>query len=72
MFHAIARRRIHRVFDGLSRGDYSIALNGLADDVHHVFAGDHPLGGERHSRDAVRRWFERVFRLYELRFDLRT
>jgi len=28
------------------------------------------LGGERHSRDAVRRWFERLFRLYDLRFDV--
>ena len=28
------------------------------------------MGGERHSREAVRRWFERVFRLYSLRFDV--
>jgi ketosteroid isomerase-like protein len=51
------------IFDGLSRSDYTLAVGGLADDVHHVFAGDHALGGERHSKDAVRRWFERVFRL---------
>jgi ketosteroid isomerase-like protein len=24
----------------------------------------------RHSREAVRRWFERVYRLFELRFDV--
>jgi len=70
VFHALVRRRIRETFDALSRGDYSVALDGLADDVHHVFAGDHALGGERHSRDAVRRWFERVFRLYDLRFDV--
>lgn len=29
------------------------------------------MGGERHSRDAVRRWFERLFRLFDLRFDVR-
>lgn len=68
--HAIVPRRVRGIFDALSRGDYSLALDGLADDVHHVFAGDHPLGGERHSRDAVRRWFERLFRLYDLRFDV--
>ena len=71
MFHALVRRRIRAISDGLSRGDYSVAVSGLADDVYHVFAGDHPLGGERHSRDAVRRWFERVFRLYDLSFDVR-
>lgn len=43
----------------------------MADDVHHVFAGESPLSGERHSRDAVRAWFERLFRLYEgLSFDV--
>jgi ketosteroid isomerase-like protein len=70
VFHAIARQRARAGFDALSRGDYTVALDALADDVHHVFAGDHALGGKRHSRDAVRRWFERLFRLYELRFDV--
>ena len=59
------------MFDALGRGDYSVALGGMADDVHHVFAGDHPLGGERHDRDAVQRWFERLFRLCDVRFDVR-
>ncbi len=43
----------------------------VADDVHHIFPGDHPLGGERHSRAAVERWFERLYRLYpQLEFDI--
>jgi len=72
VYQVFVRRRVQATFDALSRGDYTVALGGLADDVHHVFAGDHALGGERHSRDAVRRWFERVFRLYdELRFEVR-
>jgi ketosteroid isomerase-like protein len=71
MYHALVRRRIVAVFDGLSRRDYEPALSGMADDVHHIFAGDSPLGGERHSRDAVRAWFERLFRLYdEVRFEV--
>lgn len=69
MYRRLARRRVRRVFDGLSRGDYETALAGLAEDVHHRFAGSHPLGGERHSRQAVRTWFERLFRLFpSLRF----
>jgi ketosteroid isomerase-like protein len=72
LVQALARRRVRRIFDALGRGDYSLALDGLDEDVHHVFAGDHPLGGERHSRDAVRRWFERLYRLYDMRFDVRN
>ena len=71
MYRAFVRRRVSEIFDALSRGDYEVALAGMADDVHHVFAGESPLGGERHSRDAVRAWFERLFRPYEeLRFDV--
>ena len=69
MFHRLAARRVRHVFARLSVGDYETALAGLAPDVHHRFAGDHPLGGERHDADAVRRWFERLYRLFpELRF----
>ena len=70
MLGFIIERRVRANFDGLSRGDYTSALDGLADNVHHVFAGNHPLAGERHSRDAVRRWFERLFRLFDLRFEV--
>ncbi|MDP9116949.1 MAG: nuclear transport factor 2 family protein [Actinomycetota bacterium] len=35
------------------------------------FAGTHALGGERHDREAVRAWFERLFLLYpELTFEV--
>lgn len=71
MYHALVRRKVHGVFDDLTRGDYPAVLSGVADDVHHVFAGDHPLGGERHSRDAMGRWFERLYRLFpSLRFEV--
>ena len=52
------------MFAALSAGDWHTIVGQLAVDVHHVFPGDHPLGGERHSRDAVLRWFERLGRLY--------
>jgi hypothetical protein len=31
-----------------------------AENVHHAFAGDHPLGGERHSRIHIR-WGRAVY-----------
>ena len=73
MYHGIVRRRISSVFDALSEGRYDAVLPGLAVDVHHRFAGEHPLGGERHDREAVRAWFERLYRLFpSLRFEVTT
>ena len=58
-------------FARLSAGDHRAVVAQLAPDVHHVFAGDTALGGERHSRDAVERWFERLFRLCpQMRFEV--
>jgi|SRR5438105_11545542 len=71
MLKPLIRRRVRTIFDALSRGDYSLALAGLSNDVHHVFAGEHALGGQRDSRQAFERWFERLFRLFELRFEIR-
>lgn len=64
MYHAIVRRRIRGAFANLSRGDWQASLENVAEDVHHVFPGDLPIGGERHSREAVARWFERLDRLF--------
>jgi ketosteroid isomerase-like protein len=72
VYHAIVRRRIRGVFESLNRGDWRAPLADTAEDVHHVFPGDHALGGERHSRAALERWFERLFRLFpEPRFEVR-
>src|ERR671910_552187 len=64
MYHALVRSRARGVFDRLSAGDWESVLADLAEDVHHVFPGAHALGGERHSRVAVGRWFERLYRLF--------
>lgn len=64
MFRALVRRRVISNFARLSAGDYKAVVAQMAPDVHHVFAGDSALGGERHTREGVERWFERLFRLY--------
>ena len=64
MYHALVRRRVRQTFDALSAGRWADGAAGAAEDVHHVFPGDHPLGGERHSRAGVMRWFERLGRLF--------
>ena len=56
--------QVRAVFSAIIRGDWPAAMRGLAQDVHHVFPGDHPLGGERTSFRAVGLWFERLGRLF--------
>jgi len=72
LYRRYVTRQIEGVFDALSRRDYPSVLSGVAPDVHHAFAGTHALGGQRHSADAMRRWFERLYRLFpDLNFEVR-
>ena len=64
MYHFIVRRRAAAAFGALSRGEWQPLARMTAEDVHHVFPGDHALGGERHSREALVRWFERLYRVF--------
>ena len=71
LYRRFVTRQIEDVFDALGRGDYPSVLKGVAPDVHHTFAGSHALGGQRHSADAMRRWFERLYRLFpDLNFEI--
>jgi ketosteroid isomerase-like protein len=71
MYHAIVRRKARRLFASLSEGEWRATIDDIAPDVHHTFPGVHPLGGERHSRAAMERWFERLERLYpDLNFEV--
>jgi ketosteroid isomerase-like protein len=38
-------------------------MRSISPGVHHCFGGDHAIGGERHDREALRRWFERLARV---------
>ena len=72
MYKAIARRKVRGLFDSLGRGDWEAAMADVAPDVHHVFPGDNAIGGERHSREAMERWFERLYRLIpEIEFEVK-
>ena len=72
MYHALIRSQVRNTFAALSGGDYEPALASMASRFEHIFSGDHPLGGVRHSKAAMRRWFERLFRLNkQLRFTIK-
>ena len=71
IYRAIVKRKARGIFASLSEGDWPAATKDLADDVHHSFPGDNALGGERHSREAMERWFERLYRLIpEIEFEV--
>jgi ketosteroid isomerase-like protein len=63
MYRWFIRRQIRAAFAALSRGDGPEMVSHMSDDVHHVFPGRGPLGGERRSRTDVATWFDRLFRL---------
>jgi ketosteroid isomerase-like protein len=72
MYKTIAKRRAHGLFASIGEGDHDALLRDVADDVHHIFPGDHALGGERHSREAMRRWFRRLDQLFpEIHFEVK-
>jgi ketosteroid isomerase-like protein len=71
MYKLIAARRIRGVFGALSRGDVETVVDDLPPNVHHLFPGDNALGGERHSREGMKRWLERLQALFpEIAFEV--
>ena len=71
-YRAIVRRKVLNSFARLSEGDASAALALMAPTVQYTFEGSHALGGTRHSRDAVEKWFGRLLRLLPGRFAIRS
>jgi ketosteroid isomerase-like protein len=72
VYRAFVRRRIRGVFlEQLSRGDYEAVVANTAREVEHTFPGEGALAGTRRSRESLREWFERLFRLFPvLRFEV--
>src|SRR5438067_7259206 len=71
MYRAFVRANLRRALRDLSRGRHEVLLRTCSPSIEHTFPGSHPLGGTRHSSDAVRRWFERLYRLFpQLSFEV--
>ena len=63
MYHAIVKRMAKKNFLRVNQKDYESLLKDCASNVHHRFGGKHALGGERHDREALRKWLGRLGRL---------
>jgi ketosteroid isomerase-like protein len=64
MYHAIVKRFARKTFLRVNQKDYAAILKDCTPDVHHRFGGNHALGGDRHDREALKLWFERLGRVF--------
>ena len=73
MYHRIVRRQIQTSFAHLNQHNYQPVVASFTSAIQHSFAGDHALGGTRHSQASARKWYERLFRLFpDLKFNLQN
>ncbi len=63
MYHAIVKRIAKKNFERVNQRDFNSLLKDCVPGVHHRFGGTHALGGERHDREALGRWLDRLGRL---------
>jgi ketosteroid isomerase-like protein len=64
VYHAAVRKVVRRAFAAVSQGDYERVVAAFDDQAALTFAGDHELAGTFKGREAIRDWFERVFRFF--------
>lgn len=63
MYHAIVKRIARKNFERVNQHDFQSLLRDCAPNIRHKFSGNHALGGERHNREALGLWFDRLARL---------
>ncbi|MBZ9853679.1 hypothetical protein LB566_07705 [Mesorhizobium sp. CA13] len=62
LYGYFVEKSIRKSFDDVNNHRWDAAAKALASHVHHRVGGAHALGGERHDKEALRRWFERLGR----------
>jgi ketosteroid isomerase-like protein len=64
---------IRQSFDDVNNHRWDAVLKAAAPHVHHRLPGAHALGGERHDKATLHRWFERLGRvLPNLHLEVKT
>lgn len=63
LYRAIVKRKIRQAFDQVNRRQWDDLMKSMAPDIFHRFGGDHAIGGQRHDRETLRLWFERLARV---------
>lgn len=72
MYASIVERVIRDGFQRLSSGDCEPIVGKFLPDTAFHFVGHHALGADLHDVAAIRRWFERLLRLFPgIQFEVR-
>ncbi len=64
MYYRIVRQTVEQGFQRLSQGDPEAILSKFAPSAHFRFLGDHAMGANLATPNAIRQWFERILRLF--------
>jgi ketosteroid isomerase-like protein len=60
-YHSIIKGKVKASFEMVNNHQYDELLKGISDkEIEHSFAGDHSLGGKRHDKINLKKWFERL------------
>ena len=63
MYHRFVAGKVRGAFAQISAGNWEAMVTTMAPTFTYRFYGEHALSGERHTAAALRRWWERSFRL---------
>ena len=63
LYGSIVKGRIRQSFDDVNDRRWDDLMSSINPNVHHRFGGVHAIGGERHDRETLRLWFERLARV---------
>ncbi len=64
MYRRIVKHKVSALFAQANDGNWMAIVDNLAPTFRYRFVGDTPLGGTRTTHVAMRRWFERLYRLF--------
>ena len=64
MLRAIVASQVRKGYGRVSAAEFDELLKGFVDDAVFQMMGEHPLGGERRGKAAIREWFDEMHRLF--------
>jgi hypothetical protein len=72
LYSHLVKKLVRQSFENVNNHNYDELLKAVAPNVHHRFAGAHSIGGERHDKEAMRRWLGRLASILKLRERVRN